>query len=82
MFKRIEPKHLLILVLGALLFLFWGLGGYDLSAPDEPRFALVAREMIRDNPWLVPHRNQRSYPDKPPSFSGASPRPRCCWAAR
>lgn len=51
-----------------LLFLFSGLGGYDLSAPDEPRFALVAREMIEDNHWLLPHRNGNAYPDKPPLY--------------
>jgi len=51
-----------------LLSLFIGLGAYDLSAPDEPRFALVAQEMLRDGHWLMPHRNERPYPDKPPLF--------------
>ncbi len=49
-------------------FFFLGLGGYDLTAPDEPRFALVAREMLSDNHWILPHRNQIPYPDKPPLF--------------
>ncbi|MDJ0838422.1 MAG: glycosyltransferase family 39 protein [Acidobacteriota bacterium] len=49
-------------------FLFVGLGGYDLSAPDEPRFGLVAREMMENGNWLLPHRNERPYPDKPPLF--------------
>ena len=53
---------------GVLIFVFFfaGLGGYDLSAPDEPRFGLVAQEMLRDGHWLLPHRNQQPYPDKPP----------------
>lgn len=50
------------------LMLFSNLGGYDLSAPDEPRFALVAHEMLQNNHWLQPHRNDRPYPDKPPLF--------------
>ena len=49
-------------------FFFAGLGGYDLTAPDEPRFALVAREMLTDNHWVLPHRNGAPYPDKPPLF--------------
>ncbi|MCB1042752.1 MAG: glycosyltransferase family 39 protein [Acidobacteria bacterium] len=52
----------------ACAFFLFGLGGYDLSAPDEPRYALVAQEMMRDGHWLLPHRNQRAYPDKPPLF--------------
>lgn len=46
----------------------WGLGGYDLSAPDEPRYALVAQEMIENGHWLFLHRNDQLYPDKPPLF--------------
>lgn len=52
---------------GFLLFIL-GLGSYDLIAPDEPRFALVAREMIDSGNFLFPHRNERAYPDKPPLF--------------
>jgi 4-amino-4-deoxy-L-arabinose transferase-like glycosyltransferase len=56
---------LLFLVFG---FFFFGLGSYDLKAPDEPRFALVAREMLTDHHWVLPHRNGNPYPDKPPLF--------------
>jgi len=38
----------------------------DLWEPDEPRFALVAREMIETGNFVMPHRNNRPYPDKPP----------------
>jgi 4-amino-4-deoxy-L-arabinose transferase-like glycosyltransferase len=56
--------------LGVLVFLFFflNLGGYDLSSPDEPRYALVAREMLTDHHWVLLHRNGRPYPDKPPAF--------------
>ena len=50
------------------IFFFLGLGGYDLTAPDEPRFGLVAQEMLSDHHWVLPHRNQNPYPDKPPFF--------------
>ncbi len=49
-----------------LIFFFLSLGGYDLSAPDEPRFALVAKEMLEAGHWILPHRNDQPYPDKPP----------------
>lgn len=48
--------------------LFWGLGAYDLTAPDEPRFALIAREMITGDHWVLLHRNDVAYSDKPPFF--------------
>ena len=57
-----------LLILLTVVFFFLGLGGYDLSAPDEPRFALVAREMLSDHHWVLPHRNGIPYPDKPPLF--------------
>lgn len=67
-----SSSYLLIryIVLFAALFLFFilGLGSYDLSAPDEPRFALVAKEMIENGDYLILHRNERAYPDKPPLF--------------
>ncbi len=40
----------------------------DLWEPDEPRFALVAREMIDSGNYIMPHRNSKPYPDKPPLF--------------
>jgi len=42
------------------------LGQRDLWAPDEPKYALVAREMLETGEWLIPHVNGRLYPDKPP----------------
>ncbi len=40
----------------------------DLWEPDEPRFALVAKEMIQSGNFIMPHRNNKPYPDKPPLF--------------
>nr|WP_233094959.1 glycosyltransferase family 39 protein [Alteromonas sp. IB21] len=45
-----------------------GLGFRDAWPPDEPRFALVAKEMVNSGQWLVPMRGGEIYPDKPPVF--------------
>jgi 4-amino-4-deoxy-L-arabinose transferase-like glycosyltransferase len=58
---------LLILLLAAVLF-FSNIWGYDLWAPDEPRFAEIAREMIEGKNWILPHDNGWIYTDKPPLF--------------
>lgn len=53
---------------GALLVLSAGVGLRDPWPPDEPRFALMAREMVESGQWLVPHVAGVPYPDKPPVF--------------
>ncbi|MGH8196048.1 MAG: ArnT family glycosyltransferase [Woeseiaceae bacterium] len=58
---------LLILGLG-LLILAAGLGLRDPWPPDEPRFALIARDMVESGRWLFPMRAGELYPDKPPLF--------------
>ena len=37
-------------------------------APDEPRFALMAMDMVQNHHWLLPHRGGEIYADKPPLF--------------
>lgn len=49
-----------ILVIGA------GIGLRDPWPADEPRFALVARQMVESGNWLFPHRGVELYSDKPP----------------
>jgi len=44
----------------------WTMAWRDLWAPDEPRYAEVAREMVVLKDWVIPHLNGRVYPDKPP----------------
>lgn len=55
------------LLLAVIVTLPW-LGARDLWAPDEPRYAEVAREALVDGKWWYPHVNGRPYPDKPPLY--------------
>ena len=40
----------------------------DLWEPDEPRFVLVSKEMVESGNFVMPHRNKKPYPDKPPFY--------------
>ena len=57
----------LLLAAGFVLF-FWRLGSHDLWPPDEPRFALVAKEMWARGDYSVLSLNNHLYTDKPPLF--------------
>jgi len=59
---------LLVLVCAGLLIFFWRLGSHDLWPPDEPRFALVAKEMWTRGDYSVLSLNNHLYTDKPPLF--------------
>lgn len=56
-----------LLALG-LLLIGTGVGLRDPWPADEPRFALVARDMVATGDWLVPRVGGDVYPDKPPLF--------------
>ena len=55
----------------AVLILATGLGLRDPWPADEPRFALVAKQMVESGDWLFPHRGSELYSDKPPLFMWA-----------
>ena len=61
-------RDLLILALAGLALFVWRLGSHDLWPPDEPRFALVAREMWQRADYAVLSLDDRLYTDKPPLF--------------
>lgn len=68
MLKTRPSREFWLLALIALLVLGAGLGLRDPWPADEPRFALVAKQMIDSGDWLFPHRGAELYADKPPLF--------------
>ncbi len=52
----------------ALLLIATGIGLRDPWPADEPRFALVARDMVATHQWLIPYVGGDIYADKPPFF--------------
>ena len=56
-----------LLGLGLLVF-GSGLGLRDPWPADEPRFALIARDMVENGEWLFPRVGGDWYQDKPPLF--------------
>lgn len=61
-------RSLLLLLLLGLVMIGAGIGLRDPWPADEPRFALVARQMVESGQWLFPFRGGELYPDKPPLF--------------
>lgn len=59
-------RQFLWFMLIALVLLGAGMGLRDPWPSDEPRFALVARQMVESGQWLFPHRGSELYSDKPP----------------
>ena len=54
--------------IAAAVVLAAGIGLRDPWPPDEPRFALIATDMVRSGNWLIPRIGGVLYPDKPPLF--------------
>ncbi|MDP1534813.1 MAG: glycosyltransferase family 39 protein, partial [Rubrivivax sp.] len=54
------------MLLAALVVLGAGIGLRDPWPSDEPRFTLVARQMVASGDWLFPRRGSELYADKPP----------------
>ena len=59
-------RAFLLLLLAAAVILAAGLGMRDPWPADEPRFALIARDMVQSGNWLIPSVGGFLYPDKPP----------------
>jgi 4-amino-4-deoxy-L-arabinose transferase-like glycosyltransferase len=56
------------LCLLSLLLIATGIGLRDPWPADEPRFALIARDMVLTHQWLFPRVGGDLYADKPPLF--------------
>lgn len=63
-----DRKEFFWLMLIALVVIGAGIGLRDPWPADEPRFVLVAQQMVHGGDWWFPHRGQELYPDKPPLF--------------
>jgi 4-amino-4-deoxy-L-arabinose transferase-like glycosyltransferase len=57
-----------LLALLALLLIGAGIGLRDPWPADEPRFVLIAQQMLDSGNWLIPHRGIEIYSHKPPVF--------------
>lgn len=68
MLRTQESRDAWLFWIVAVLVLGAGLGLRDPWPADEPRFALVARQMVESGQWLFPMRGNELYPDKPPLF--------------
>jgi 4-amino-4-deoxy-L-arabinose transferase-like glycosyltransferase len=67
--EQLVARHgaLVLLTLTALVLLA-GLGLRDPWPADEPRFAVIARDMLATGNWLIPHIGGALYVDKPPFY--------------
>lgn len=67
MSDRLRDPALWLFVTAAAVLLA-GIGLRDPWPPDEPRFALIAKDMVTSGDWLIPRVGGVLYPDKPPLF--------------
>ncbi len=64
-----EKRVQIVFLLGVCFLLyFFNLGRSDLWAPDEPRYAQIAKEIVNRGDWILMHINGGVYGDKPPLF--------------
>jgi len=61
-------RDIALLVSLGLLLIASGIGLRDPWPADEPRFALIARDMVASGNWLFPKVGGDLYADKPPLF--------------
>ena len=66
--QAIKPSAIIWFFIIAFMILFAGFGLRDPWPADEPRFVLVAKQMIESGNWFIPHRGIEIYPDKPPVY--------------
>lgn len=66
--RRDVTLDVLALVALALLLIATGIGLRGPWPADEPRFALIAQDMLRSGDWLIPRVGGDLYADKPPLY--------------
>lgn len=65
---RTDRRDTVVFFLLAFVVLAVGYGLRDPWPADEPRFVLVAKQMVESGNFLFPHRGAELYPDKPPLY--------------
>ncbi len=65
-------KAALALIIGFIVLYIATLSSRGLMMPDETRYAELAREMLTDNDWVVPHLDGFRYFEKPVMFYWAT----------
>ena len=63
-----RTKLAILIILAGILF-FFNLGATSLWDPDEPRQAIMAREMLERGDYIRPYLNGIPYLEKPPFYS-------------
>ncbi len=63
-----DRRHALVFFAISFFVLAAGFGLREPWPADEPRFVLVAKQMVESGDFLFPHRGQELYPDKPPVY--------------
>ena len=66
--RRDVTRDVILLLCVGVVLLLPGLGLRDPWPADEPRFALIARDMVETGQWLFPQGGGDVYQDKPPVF--------------
>ncbi len=66
--KQYEEKSIAIIVVIAIITIFFGIGGVPLLDPDEPVYAETAREMLFERDLLSPRIFGDYWYDKPPMY--------------
>lgn len=65
---RSTRREAALFFLFAFVLLAAGIGLRDPWPSDEPRFTLVAKQMVESGEWMFPHRGVELYSDKPPTL--------------
>lgn len=66
--SALDSRELLWFFAVAFLLLAAGYGLREPWPADEPRFVLVAKQMVESGDWWFPRRGQELYADKPPLY--------------